>query len=159
MAPEFEERTQDETLKQERCARRDAWELAKDVRKLKKGVKSYVLLSCRSLGNASTLFDPRMRRTPAHVIFSRVAQDLSHRVRILGRALLGRRLTLPCTSSSCWNVPGKYGPHGELFVFLIKKEPVALTKAVPFKPFVSAESLKADWFAPVGSGRWSWIKW
>ena len=57
-------------------------ELAKDVRKLKKGVKSYVLLSCRSLGNAGTLFDPRMRRTPAQVIFSRVAQDLSHRVRI-----------------------------------------------------------------------------
>ena len=47
------------------------------------------------------------------------------------------------TSSSCWNVPGKYGPHSELFFFLIRKEPVALTKAVPFKPFVSAETLKA----------------
>ena len=35
-APKFEERTQDDTVKQERCARRDAWELAKDVRKLKK---------------------------------------------------------------------------------------------------------------------------
>ena len=34
-APKFEERTQDETLKQERCARRDAWNLAKDVYKLK----------------------------------------------------------------------------------------------------------------------------
>ena len=22
-----------------------------------------------------------------------------------------------------WNVPGKYGPHGELFFFLIQKEP------------------------------------
>ena len=47
------------------------------------------------------------------------------------------------TSSSCWDAPGKYGPHGELFLFLIKKEPVALTMAVPFKPFVSAETLKA----------------
>ena len=35
-APIFEERTQDETLKQERCARRDGWELAKDVCTLKK---------------------------------------------------------------------------------------------------------------------------
>ena len=43
----------------------------------------------------------------------------------------------------CGNVPGKYGPHSELFFFLIKKEPVALAKAVPFNPFVSAETLKA----------------
>ena len=35
-APNFEKRTQDETLKQERCARREAWDLAKDVCKLKK---------------------------------------------------------------------------------------------------------------------------
>ena len=34
-APKFEERTQDETLKRERCALKDAWELAKDVYKLK----------------------------------------------------------------------------------------------------------------------------
>ena len=48
------------------------------------------------------------------------------------------------TSSSYWNVPGKYGPHSELFFFfLIKKEPVALSKAVPFKPFVSSKTLKA----------------
>ena len=30
------------------------------------------------------------------------------------------------TASMGWNVPGKYGPHGELFFFLIQKEP-ALT--------------------------------
>ena len=28
-------------------------------------------------------------------------------------------------ASTYWNVPGKYGPHGELFFFLIKKEHVA----------------------------------
>ena len=38
---------------------------------------------------------------------------------------------------------GKYGPHGKFFFFLIKKEPAALTKAVPSKPYVSAETLKA----------------
>ena len=38
-ASKFEERTQDETLQQERCARRDAWDLAKDVYKLKKEAK------------------------------------------------------------------------------------------------------------------------
>ena len=47
------------------------------------------------------------------------------------------------TSSSCWNVLGKYGPHSELFFFLFEQEPVSLTKAVPFKPVVSAETLKA----------------
>ena len=38
-APKFEERTQDEFLKQERSVRRDVWELTKDVHKLKKESK------------------------------------------------------------------------------------------------------------------------
>ena len=38
-APKFEERTQDETLEQDRCARRHAWEVAKDVYKLKEESK------------------------------------------------------------------------------------------------------------------------
>ena len=38
---------------------------------------------------------------------------------------------------------GKYGPHTELFFFIIRKEPFPLTEAVQFQPFVSAESLKA----------------
>ena len=38
-APKFEERTPNETLKQERCARREALYLAKDVHKLKKEEK------------------------------------------------------------------------------------------------------------------------
>ena len=47
------------------------------------------------------------------------------------------------TSSSYWNVLQKYGPHSELFFFLIMKEPEALTKAVPLKPVVPDETLKA----------------
>ena len=43
------------------------------------------------------------------------------------------------TSSSYWNGPEKHGPHSQLFFFLVRKEPVALTQAVPFEPFVSAE--------------------
>ena len=53
-APKFEERTQDETLEQERCARREAWDLANNVKRLKKEEKGHVLLTCRSLGNAGT---------------------------------------------------------------------------------------------------------
>ena len=34
------------------------------------------------------------------------------------------------TASSHWNVPGKYGPHGELFFFLRKKEHVVTTNEV-----------------------------
>ena len=30
------------------------------------------------------------------------------------------------TASTQWNVPRKYGPHGELFFFLLKKEPMVL---------------------------------
>ena len=30
------------------------------------------------------------------------------------------------TASVEWNVPGKYGPHGELFFFLIHKEPATM---------------------------------
>ena len=48
-----------------------------------------------------------------------------------------------CTSSSFWNAPEKYGPHSELFFFVLMKEPVALTKAVPFKPVFCADTLKA----------------
>ena len=43
-APRFEERTQDETLQQERCARRVAWDLVRSVHKLKKTDKATVAL-------------------------------------------------------------------------------------------------------------------
>ena len=46
------------------------------------------------------------------------------------------------TASTCWNVSGMYGPHGELFFFLIKKELVA-SNEVPSNPFVSSETFKA----------------
>ena len=61
----------------------------------------------------------------------------------VGRTLPGRGLALDPwdvvglrTTASVWHVPEKYGPHGELF-FLIK------TKAVEFRPCVTAETLKA----------------
>ena len=44
------------------------------------------------------------------------------------------------TASTFWNVPGKYGPHGELFVLLHQE---AFSNKVPFKPVVPAEMLKA----------------
>ena len=37
----------------------------------------------------------------------------------------------------------KYGPHGELFFFLVKKEPWVVSSDVSPHPFVSAETLKA----------------
>ena len=40
------------------------------------------------------------------------------------------------TKASVWNVPGKFGPHGE-------KEPFALAEAVEFRPSVLAETLKS----------------
>ena len=36
------------------------------------------------------------------------------------------------TASTLWNVPGKYGPHGELLFVLLKKEPMVLSELVVF---------------------------
>ena len=47
------------------------------------------------------------------------------------------------TAFTYWNVPGKYGPHGELFFFLVKKEPVVASDDVSSNPFVSVVTLKA----------------
>ena len=47
------------------------------------------------------------------------------------------------TVSTHWNVPKKYGPHGELFCFLLKKEPMVLSELVEFGPCISAETVKA----------------
>ena len=47
------------------------------------------------------------------------------------------------TASTHWNVPGKYGPHGELIFFLIKKEQVVASNEVLPNPCVSAETLEA----------------
>ena len=47
------------------------------------------------------------------------------------------------TTSTHWNPPGKCGLHGELFFFLIQKEPVVASNEVLPNPLVSAETLKA----------------
>ena len=35
------------------------------------------------------------------------------------------------TTSKQWNVPGRYGPYGELFSFLLKKEPMVVRERIP----------------------------
>ena len=40
------------------------------------------------------------------------------------------------TASMEWNVPGKYGPHGELFFFLIQKEPALAPVDETVSPFL-----------------------
>ena len=47
------------------------------------------------------------------------------------------------TASTHWNVPRKYGPHGELFFFLLKKEPIVLSELVEIGPCISAATVKA----------------
>ena len=56
----------------------------------------------------------------------------------LPRDVVGLRAT-----ATIWNVLGKYGPHGELFFFPIKKEPVVLRERVDSGPCITAEMLKA----------------
>ena len=45
--------------------------------------------------------------------------------------------------SKQWNDPGKYGPHVELFCFLLKKVPMVLSELIKFGPCISAETAKA----------------
>ena len=42
------------------------------------------------------------------------------------------------TASMDWNVPGKYGPHGELFFFLTQKEPATEQVGETLSPLFSA---------------------
>ena len=47
------------------------------------------------------------------------------------------------TASTQWNVPQRYGPRGELFFFLVQKEPRVFSELVRFGPSISAERVKA----------------
>ena len=48
------------------------------------------------------------------------------------------------TAFTRWNVPEKYGLHGELFFFLTKKkEPMVLSELIDFRPCISADTVKA----------------
>ena len=47
------------------------------------------------------------------------------------------------TASSQWNVQGRYGPYGELFFFLLKKEPMVLRELVRFGPSIPVVSMTA----------------
>ena len=43
------------------------------------------------------------------------------------------------TASMEWNVPEKYGPHGELFFLLIQKEPATMPGSETFSPFINPD--------------------
>ena len=47
------------------------------------------------------------------------------------------------TASTHWNVPGRYRPYGELFFFLLKKEPRVLRELVRFGRSIPAEKVEA----------------
>ena len=59
------------------------------------------------------------------------------------------RLRTACTA---WNVPGRYGPYGELFFFLLKKEPSLQSVGSVWAQHLSrkSESMCLDRFANDG---------
>ena len=67
-------------------------------------------------------------------------RGLRHGAKDVGHTAVGRCLALFGSSvrlrtvSTHWNVPAKYGPHDELFFFLLKKEPLVLSELVEFGP-------------------------
>ena len=50
------------------------------------------------------------------------------------------------TASVEWNVPAKYGPHDELFFFLIKREPATMPGSETFSLFFTAD-IRAPFFS------------
>ena len=78
-------------------------------------------------------------------------RGLRHGSRDVEEAVVGKCLALfgsvgqraLRTASTHWNVPGKYGPHGELFFFFLKKEPMVLSELVEIGPCFSAATVKA----------------
>ena len=40
------------------------------------------------------------------------------------------------TASTQWNIPGKYGPHGELLFFLVQKKPAFVPDSEAFNSFI-----------------------
>ena len=51
------------------------------------------------------------------------------------------------TAASSWNIPSNYGPHGELFFFLIKKEPTFYGKVVDFGRNASSDTEDGESFS------------
>ena len=85
-APEFEERTPDKTLHQERCARRVAWNLAKNVYKLKNKAKAtfYSPIEARAM-LAPTSKSPKERESRASMhMLSEKGFELRRKWRLCG---------------------------------------------------------------------------
>ena len=53
------------------------------------------------------------------------------------------------TASMEWSVPGRYGLHGELFFFLIRKEPALAPVDETFSPFCEADIRTSPFSAEV----------
>ena len=67
------------------------------------------------------------------------SRDLERNLDVKGFGLIWIR----GTACICGQHSGKYGPHGELFFFLLKKEPMVPGEFVEFGPCFSAETVKA----------------
>ena len=60
------------------------------------------------------------------------------------------------TASTYWNVPGKHGPHDDLFFFSIKEGARGFLEGSAVQALCHCgitQGLCADWFAPFGSRR------
>ena len=64
-------------------------------------------------------------------------------VQVLGKRSFAWDSVLLRTASTQCNVPGRYGPYGELFFFLLKQEPRVFSELVRFGPSIKAEKVKA----------------
>ena len=95
-----------------------------------------VEISCWRFFGPRTLVEGAILQWPALASF-----------KVCGRSRSGRAFGLAwirwivCVYAQ-WNVPGKYGRHGELFFFLIQQEPATAPGSETFSPLFSAYVLK-----------------
>ena len=76
----------------------------------------------------------------AQTLCQRCGKDLSGKAFVL---IWTRGIVCVCAHyPTHWNVSGKFGPHGELFVFLIQKESVVASHEVLPNPLVSKETAR-----------------
>ena len=97
---------------------------------------------CPSKGAAAavevnTTLNPRIRRTPAHVIFSRVTQDLSHRVRIHS---ISHKAVILCIKHCMSHAPSLFHPSHLSTTSLSTCTPVRPSSPPSTRPLLMSSS-------------------
>ena len=111
-APKFEERSHEETSHQEGCARSVAWDLAKNIYKLKNADKAAFLYSYWCKGNASTHFEKTRGARTRCWVRSINAHGEEKKKKLMWIGYSAKIQELHCGAYSQWRSANKRGSTG-----------------------------------------------